>query len=232
MAPAWLDKLAAASVEAALTGLLDLDPGSRAEARLLAGKRLALILEPGPVSMTLCFRDEGISVDATAMEEADASLRLDPAAAARIASEGAAAMGAGGVTIRGDTALAGAVFELLRGMRPDLLAPIGRWFGPESAHVLGESGRRAGAGLRAGIERSVEATRERLTRDGGLLPGRIEMARFLDEVDDLALATDRFEARLQALRQHLSGRWADRSADAGPDGRDEAAGAPAESTQP
>lgn len=224
MAPAWLDKLAAASVEAALTGLLDLDPSSRAEARMLAGKRLALILEPGPVSMTLCFHGDGLSVEATAMDDADASLRLDPAAAARIAAEGAKAMGAGGVTIRGDTALAAAVFELLRGMRPDLLAPVGNWFGPESAHILGESGRRAGAGLRAGIEHGVAFTRERLTRDGGLLPGRIEMARFLDQVDDVALATDRLEARLQRLRQHFSERPAD--------GRNELPGAPAGSTQP
>lgn len=209
MAPAWLDKLAAASVEAALGGLLDLDPGSRAEARTLAGKRLALILEPGPVSMTLCFRDDGLSVEATAMEDADASLRLDPAAAARMASEGVEAMGAGGVTIRGDTALAAAVFELLRGMRPDLLSPIGTWFGPEAAHMLGESGRRAGAGLRAGLAQGMAATRERLTAEGGLLPGRIEMARFLDEVDDLALAIDRLEARLQRLSGQVSAHPAD-----------------------
>lgn len=206
MAPAWLNKLAAASVEAALSSLLELDPASRAEARTLAGKRLALILEPGPVSMTLCFEGDGFSVAATAMGDADASVRLDPAAAARIATEGADAMGAGGMTIRGDSALATAVFELLRGLRPDLLAPVGKWFGPESAHVLGESGRRARAGLRAGIHRGMESTRERLTRDGGLLPGRIEMVRFLDEVDDLALATDRLEARLQRLKRQLVGR--------------------------
>jgi len=154
------------------------------------------------------------------MEGADASLRLEPAAAARIATEGANAMGAGGVTIRGDTAVATAVFELLRGLRPDLLAPVGKWLGPESAHVLGESGRRAGAGLRAGIERSIQRTHERLTRDGGVLPSRIEVARFLDEVDDLALATERLEARFERLQQNLSDR------------RDEPPGGPDGSTQP
>lgn len=203
MAPAWLDKMAAASVEAALSSLLAMDPASRATALALTGKRLALILEPGPVSMTLCFHDDGLSVAATAMEDADASLRLEPAAAARIATEGASAMGAGGVAIRGDTALATAVFELLRGLRPDWLAPVSKWFGPESAHVLAESGRRAGAGLRAGFERSVQGSRDRLTGTDGILPSRVEVSRFLDEVDDLALATERLEARWQRLQQRL-----------------------------
>lgn len=212
MATAWLDKFVAASVEATLNSLLEMDPASRAEARALSGKALALTLEPGPVSMTLRFHGTGIDVEAGAIEEANASLRLDPAAAARLLSDGANAMGAGGVTIRGDTTLATSVFELLRGLRPDLLAPIGRWFGPESAHVLGESGRRFGAGLRAGIERGAAATRERLTSSTGLLPGRIEVARFLDEVDELALATDRLEARLQRLQRHLPARLGDGNA--------------------
>lgn len=199
MAPAWLDKFAAASLEGALASMLQLDPASRAEARALAGKRLALTLEPGPVSVTLCFTEAGISVEATAREDADASLRLDPASAARILSEGAT--GAAGLTVRGDTALATAVFELLRGLRPDLLAPFGRWFGPESAHVLGESARRAGSGLRAGVEQGRMATRARLTQPGGPLPDRVDVARFLDEVDDVAMAADRLEARVRRLQR-------------------------------
>ncbi|MCC5887565.1 MAG: SCP2 sterol-binding domain-containing protein [Gammaproteobacteria bacterium] len=203
MAPAWLDKFAAASVEAALTSMLELDPASRAEARALAGKRLALILEPGPLSLTLCFLDTGLDVVPQALDDADACVQLDPAAAARILADGADAVSAGGVTMRGDTALATAVFELLRGLRPDLLAPVGKWFGPESAHVLGESARRAGSGLRSGLRQGLAQTRARLTHPDGLLPDRVEVARFLDEVDDLTLAVDRLEARMQRLQRNL-----------------------------
>lgn len=202
MAPAWLDKFAAASVEAALAAMLDLDPASRAEARALAGKRLALILEPGPISITLCFLDDGVDVAAAALEDADASVRLDPAAVARIVSEGAEAVGGAGMSLRGDTAMATAVFDLLRNLRPDLLAPFRSWLGAESVGVLDESARRAGNVLKAGAQRGLKESRARLTGAGGLLPNRVEVARFLDEVDDLALAVDRLEARMQRLQSH------------------------------
>lgn len=195
--------------------MLELDPASRAQARALAGSRLALVLEPGPVSMTLCFSDDGLKVEATAFDDANATLRLDPTAAAGILTDGLGAMGAGGMTIRGDTALAAAVFELLQGLRPDLLAPLGKWFGPESAHVLGESARRASHGLRAGVQRGLVETRRRLTDSGGLLPDRVEVSRFLDEVDELTLAADRLEARVRQLQRHLERRLGEQRDDQG-----------------
>ena len=59
---------------------------------------------------------------------------------------------------------------------------------------------------------STAAARALLTAADGPLPSPPEVARWLDEVDDLRLAVDRAEARLARLRARLDA--ADR--DAGP----------------
>ncbi len=202
MAPALLDSFAAITIEAALEQLLELDPASRARARSLAGRSLGLTLEPGPVCVTLVFGEQTLRAEAGTTAEATASVDLDPAALAGVL--GAGASGAGGVSIKGDTGFAGEVLELLRGLRPDLLAPLARLLGDAPAHLVAEAARRGGATLKTGAASGMEYSRAWLTRPDGWLPGRAEVARFLDDVDDLRLATDRLEARVRRLEQQFA----------------------------
>ncbi len=200
MPPAWLDSFAAFSIGTALEQLLALDPTSRARTRLLSGRRLALTLDPGPIQVTLAFGTDAVVAEPGADDDADACIRLDPAAVARLITEGAQATAEIGAEVKGDANFASAVLDLLRGLRPDLLTPFGRAFGSEAAHVVGEAARRTGAEVRRGMDAGTARAREWLTAPAdGWLPGRSEIARFLDEVDELRLATDRLEARIRRL---------------------------------
>lgn len=200
MPPLWLDRFAALAIETALRQLFELDPAGRAQAKGLSGSSLALTLEPGPVHVTLAFHDAGVSAEPGHGEAADASVQLDPTALARLLAEGGEQTGTGGAQIKGDAELAAAVLNLLRGLRPDLLAPLTKMFGAESAHVVGEAAQRAGRGLRSGVDAGMQRAQTWLTAPAeGWLPGRSEIARFLDEVDELRLATDRLEARIRRL---------------------------------
>lgn len=203
MPPVWLDSFAALAIGTALRQLLELDPAGRAQAKGLSGSSLALTLEPGPIHVTLAFDETGARVEPGHGAPADASVQLDPAAVARLLAEGSEQAGAGGAHIKGDAVFAAAVLDLLRGLRPDLLAPLAKVFGTESAHVVGEAAQRAGRGLRGGVDAGMLRAQAWLTAPmEGWLPGRSEIARFLDEVDELRLATDRLEARIRRLELH------------------------------
>lgn len=209
MPPAWLDNFAALALGPALGQLLELDPASRAQARLFSGRRLALALDPGPIHLTLTFTTDTITTTPGADDDADARIRLDPAAVARLLTEGGQAAADIGAEVRGDAAFASAVLDLLRGLRPDLLTPFGRAFGAEAAHVVGEAARRTSEEVRRGVDAGAARARSWLTApEEGWLPGRSEIARFLDEVDELRLATDRLEARVRRLEAQRPARGA------------------------
>lgn len=202
MAPAWLDNLAALAIESALAPLAGLDPAFRARARTVAGRQLALTLDPAGVRVTLAFGAHGIDVNPGHTPDAEARVRLDPVAFGRLLTAGAAGSGVG---IDGDSDFAATVLELLRGLRPDALKPLRRLLGDEYAFVLEESARRAGDGLRRGADRGLTVARDRLTAEDGPFPGRAEMTEFLDEVDAVRLAADRLEARVMRLTVRRGG---------------------------
>lgn len=200
-----LDAFAAALLDGTLAQLLRTDPATAAELRALGPARVHVALERPPLRLALVVGTERARIEAgDADDGADASVRLTSRGVADLlAGERERALLSGGVATSGDVRLVERTFAILARFRPDFATPISRLVG--DVPVAG-----AGAAFREGAELARDAAREggrrlraRMTAADGLLPGRAEVARFLDEVDELRLAADRLEARvlrLQALR--------------------------------
>lgn len=200
MIPSLLDTLAAGALETALAAALRADPATRAELAALAPGRLRLESARPPLSMTLVFSDDGVRVEASREAPADATVTSTPAGLVDLlAGDRERAVLSGNVTVEGDGALATIALTVLARLRPDLEGPLSRLLGETPGAALGAAARRGGRIARGMVDASTSASRDLLTGPGGPLPGRVEVARFLDEVDETRLATDRLAARVQAL---------------------------------
>jgi ubiquinone biosynthesis protein UbiJ len=198
MSPSLFDTFAASALEAALRAALAADAATRAELGALAPRRLRLALERPPLSLTLVFEEHGVRVETD--PEADAVVHATPAAVVDLfAGDVERAVMSGGVRIEGDGDLAMTAFRVLSALSPDLEGPLARLVGEAPAAAAGAAARRSGAAARRAFADGAVRSRSWLTAPGGPLPGRPEVARFLDEVDEARLAADRLEARVRRL---------------------------------
>lgn len=223
-----LPAMLAASLQAGLNAVLDLDPNSAARSGRIAGRVLKLVLEgtgielyftsgnrgagsrgievllepPGAGSSTVAGAEPGAEE-----RRADAIVRGTPAA---LFSMAAAELGGGWsapgseVSIEGDAGLARDFERLFSRLDPDVEGRLGGLFGDVIGHQLAFGLKQGAQRARetAGVAREVlgEVLREG-SRGGrsGPLVGRGEARRFADAVDELRDAVDRLEARLRLL---------------------------------
>lgn len=216
--PSLFDTFAASSFETALRGALRADPATRAELAALAPGRLRLELSTPPVTLTLVFAPEDVHVEADRESAVDATVIATPAGIVDLVSgDRERAVMSGSVRMLGDGAFAIAALTVLARLRPDVQGPLGRLFGEAPTAAAGAALRRGGALARQMAGSSSSAGRDWLTRPEGPLPSRPEVARFLDEVDDVRLGAERLEARVRALQAARAAATADPAADRAPD---------------
>ncbi|MDT8318990.1 MAG: SCP2 sterol-binding domain-containing protein [Xanthomonadales bacterium] len=198
-----LPALFAASLETAISRLLELDANSSSRLERLDGRLLQLDLEDLGITLFFAFTTQRVRVGLDAEREADAVVSGSPAALFSLAvPDEKRKWGAPGsrVTISGDAGLARDLERLFSRLDPD-------WEGRLS-RLLGDVwGYQVAAGLRAGAEQARETAEntgdmlgEYLVRAGGPLPQPAEIRAFSDAVDATRDAVERAEARLRALK--------------------------------
>lgn len=192
--------LTATALEAGLRAVLLSDPPTREELAALAPSRLDLSFRGNPIRLSLVMTDDGVRVEANASAPADASIELSPAGLIDLlAGDQARAVMSGNVRIEGDAGLVAAVFAVLARFRPDIEGPLSKLFGEVPVAAAGAAATRGRKLVGEVASGSADVARAALTGMDGPLPSRPEIARFLDEVDDVRLGTDRLEARLARL---------------------------------
>lgn len=212
-----LPALLAASLQASLNAILDLDRNSTARIGRLSGRVLKLVLEGTGVELYFTAGSQGIEVlleppaspESVDQREADATVRGTPAALFSMAASG---LGEGWsspgstVSIAGDAGLARDFERLFSRLDPDVEGSLSGMFGDVFGHQLAFGLRQGARRARetAGVAREVlgEVLREgaRGGRSGPLI-GRAEARRFADAVDELRDAVERLEARLRIMAQ-------------------------------
>jgi ubiquinone biosynthesis protein UbiJ len=173
---------------------------AQALARQLDGRVMSLTVEGTPLAFF--FRAEGGRLAITARHDgaADASLSGTPIALLALAGPKAeGALRKGGVRIEGDAEVAQKFRDLLEQAQPDFEEELARVMGDVAARRVANVARGFLDWGRKAAESFTGSVVEYLQEEGRDLPTRVEVDEFLDGVDRLRDASERFEARLARL---------------------------------
>jgi ubiquinone biosynthesis protein UbiJ len=166
----------------------------------LEGRRFAVAVVGPDVRIVLGVREGHVSVRASALEPADATLRgtplallglLDQASLSRLRTQS--------VELAGDIHVAEEFAEMLKLARPDLEGELAGWIGDVAAHELGAAVR----GLRAWAARTQRALEADLADyvqyERAILPAALEARALYAAVERLRDDVERAEQRLEKL---------------------------------
>ena len=168
----------------------------------LDGRALAVRLDDTGIGLRISAEAGKLRVTARAEEDTDAIITGGLLSLQRLlGSDPETAIRDGSVKISGDAEIAAGFRELIRFAQPDLEEELSRLVGDAIAHQLGRMARELrGWGQRArhSLARSTAEYFQEESRD---LAAPAEVQEFCQQVDELANAVARAEARLNQLRE-------------------------------
>lgn len=200
-APAWLS----AAVESAFNGYLGLDPEALSALAALEGRVIALDVKGLDLELYFLPGADGVQVLGHYEGEPDTRLRGTPLALARlgISREVDAGAFASDIEISGDTETGQRFKEALDAVELDWEEWLSRATGDALAHRLGSAVRRFSDYLDRAAGTLVKDADEYLHEEARLVPAKIEIENFMDDVDLLRMGVDRLEARVRRLQSRL-----------------------------
>lgn len=190
----------AAALESALNFYLGQDPENTQRAASLQGKVIALSITGMGLTLYFLPAAEGVQVLGHYEGDIDARLSGSPLGLARLGLDRREdALFAGAVKIDGDTAVGQQFQELLARTGWDWEEQLSRVTGDVFAHQAGRLAARVGQLWRDSRETLAGDCSEYLQEEARLLPTRIEVTYFLDDVDRLRDDAERLAARVERL---------------------------------
>jgi ubiquinone biosynthesis protein UbiJ len=189
------------AIFARLSALLNRNVAQSSRAAALAaqleGRALALVLEGTPLTLFFKVAAGHIAIETRHQADADATLSGSPLSLLSLVGPGAEdRLRGAAIRIAGDAEIAQRFRDLLRHAQPDFEEELSRLVGDVAAHQLADFARGLlGWGRKAADSLSGNVA-EYLQEEGRDLPTRVEVEEFLEGVDELREATDRFDARL------------------------------------
>ncbi|WP_250461769.1 ubiquinone biosynthesis accessory factor UbiJ [Microbulbifer litoralis] len=193
-----------AALETAINTALQYDPGTRARLQKLDGKALGLDLTAPSLQFCLCIEGDQVRVRHHWEGEVTTRLRGSAIAFLRLIRDTDATPAKLGVSISGSSALLAELQSILRDLEIDWEEPLAKIVGDVPAHAVGETLRSAARWLRGNLERAPSAAAEAVSEEWQLTPPVAQFEAFTDDLQDLALATDRLEARVRILHERFS----------------------------
>jgi len=192
--------LLSAALESALDLYLRQDPDALRQCATLQDKVIAVNLTGTDFTLYFLPDAEGVKVLTFYEGEPDTFLRGTPAGFARLAIEAREdALFHGAVEISGDTETGQHFQDILAGVDWDWEEQLSKLTGDTVAHQVGELVRKGRKWLGGTSETLQQDLSEYLQEESRLLPTRIELNEFLDDVDQLRSDTDRLSARVERL---------------------------------
>lgn len=190
-------------LEALINQTLKLDPASRQRLARLAGHVFLLHCTAPNIAIYLIPGAEGVSLQGVYPAEADTRLSGTASEFTKLlaADDPASALINGNLQLHGDSQALIELQKIAGDLDIDWEAPLADLFGDVIGHQLGR-------GLRAGFQWGWQALRnvrrqfdDYLMEESELLAPRWQVENFCNDVDQLALRTERLEARLNKWRQ-------------------------------
>jgi ubiquinone biosynthesis accessory factor UbiJ len=169
-------------------------------AQQLEGRSLALAFEGTPVTLFFRVADGRIALDTREAGDVDARLSGSPLSLLSLVGPGAEdRLRGSSIRIAGDAEVAQRFRDLLQQARPDVEEELSRVVGDVAAHQVANVARGFFGWGRQAVDSFTTNVAEYLQEEGRDVPSRIEVEEFLEAVDQLREAADRFEARLARL---------------------------------
>lgn len=177
---------------AAINHLLQGASWARERLKPFAGRIVRFNLTP--FTLTLAIRDSGEVADCAPVSAADASFTLTPAVALRVlAADGSAWQE---VEFSGDTALAREILAITQNLRWDIEEDLSRIFGDIAAHRMVQTGKSLRRWQSETVDGITRAAAAYWTDEQPLIASRLDVERFLHDVDELRDDVARVEKRI------------------------------------
>ena len=184
---------------------LQLDPGTQKKLAELqdhiflfhcSSPELSLYLIPGATEVRLCGMFAG---------EADTTLTGSAKEFGKLATatDPASALINGDVELHGDSQALITLQKIIKQLDIDWEAPLAHTFGDVVGHGLGQGLRHGfsfGKQALQGLKRQLD---EYIVEESELLPPRWQVEHFFNDVDQLAMRTERLQAKLQKFKQRV-----------------------------
>jgi ubiquinone biosynthesis protein UbiJ len=198
-------KLAAlAAAETLLNQALRHDPATRLALQKLAGKVLHLQMTQPQFDIYLCPRGDAIDVQGECALPVHCQVRGALTDLVKLAGGEQVSLAGSGVQVTGQTQLLLDVKQILANVDIDWEDWLASYLGDEITSPLVSNLRRAARFGKTQMRDAQLQLEPYLTEELQLLPSRTALTDFGEAVDQLALATDRLEARLHVLVSQLT----------------------------
>jgi ubiquinone biosynthesis accessory factor UbiJ len=196
-----LATLIAPALEAALNRYLRLDVEIAGRLNAISGRLILLEIVGLGVTLLVRVLNTKVQVSEQLVFEPDVIIRGSPLALVRLglAADVPGAVMRQDVEIRGDAEVGRVFRDVLAGIEIDWEELLARRVGDIPAHQIGNAARMLIAALSGIADRLRMDLSEYLQEEARVIPTRIEVEQFMDDVDSLRADLDRLEARLVRL---------------------------------
>ena len=205
LSPVKLPAGLVAGLDAAINRYLRLDPDAMSRMTQLDVHCIAIEFRGLDMTLFALPNENGVLITDHCEDTPDTTLAGTPFDLARLGlgQHKEKTLFSGEVEITGDIESGRAFQAILDDMDIDWEEQLSRFTGDMVAHRLGNAVRRAGSILQHGRSSAQQNMKEYLQEELRILPARIEIDNFCNDVTQLAMSTDRLDARVRRLQKNI-----------------------------
>ncbi|OMG67614.1 SCP2 domain-containing protein [Stutzerimonas balearica] len=195
-----------ASAEQGLNRVLRLDPTALPRLARLAGRIIEIDCSAPAMQLFVLVEEDGLRLASSWAADADCRLRAPASSLVRllVSRQKTAVLHEPQVSIDGDSGVLMSLAEVLQDLELDWEYEASRWLGPVGAQLLGTGVRTPSRWLRESGDSLRQDLADYLTEESRALVGQQEAEARFSEIDELKLALDRLEARIERLAHNLA----------------------------
>lgn len=195
-----------ASAEQGLNRVLRLDPTALPRLARLAGRIIEIDCSAPAMQLFALVEEDGLRLASSWAADADCRLRAPASSLVRllVSRQKTAVLHEPQVSIDGDSGVLMSLAEVLQDLELDWEYEASRWLGPVGAQLLGTGVRTPSRWLRESGDSLRQDLADYLTEESRALVGQQEAEARFSEIDELKLALDRLEARIERLAHNLA----------------------------
>ncbi|WP_395764295.1 SCP2 domain-containing protein [Stutzerimonas balearica] len=195
-----------ASAEQGLNRVLRLDPTALPRLARLAGRIIEIDCSAPAMQLFVLVEEDGLRLASSWAADADCRLRAPASSLVRllVSRQKTAVLHEPQVSIDGDSGVLMSLAEVLQDLELDWEYEASRWLGPVGAQLLGTGVRTPTRWLRESGDSLRQDLADYLTEESRALVGQQEAEARFNEIDELKLALDRLEARIERLAHNLA----------------------------